>query len=712
MEYYAINTSPSLSHFGILGMKWGIRRYQNKDGSLTEEGKRRYSSDSTPGIKEAKNALIKEGNKLKNIYKEYNKIVDIPESETTKYFAISQISDFALTGFEDMSLGDYANQAFLGAFNDGAQGNINPSTLRLYEKNILNNNTLSRISDLYDIEDEHLENARTVVSNVLRKNGIVDENINNYTTNYIMYHRPVEIPKTNTPMFEAAGSRPFSQYEKDTINKVKNFSKGLKNQNDTNTWWYLNEAISNLGLDSIKCTDMTQSTWDKINEEISRLKSINHSDLLYKDYLAHHGILGMKWGIRRYQNKDGSLTPAGMKRYNKLVSEANKLKPPSENQNGNDNNNSNNYTYNKPLNNYSNEYLSRETQRLQLENNYMRQRNDTLRLNSEYNRLKNPPKQKSEGRKFVEAMLKQVATTLITQALKDYTTKKKNNDSNKNSNNNNQNIKNIKNTKNNNNSYNTKSNVTESLKDYSDIDTYIKKLENINKNKNKIPATKPIIKQQPKKKMTYRINTPDSIYQKRKNIIKKMKPGLVGAGLSYDERYFINQTRNVGNGRFKLVVHNDTNIGSLYYGVRFKDNYYSINTYDNGYLAHHGILGMKWGVRRFQNEDGTLTEAGKKRYRSYDQTLETTAGLKNMARYGAPIAAGLGGVSTLFSAVPYVAAGMISTPMLLGAVAGGVLGGALSSQIARGEMFLMEKFYGMRKRHFNNKLEKDRNKTS
>lgn len=42
---------------------------------------------------------------------------------------------------------------------------------------------------------------------------------------------------------------------------------------------------------------------------------ISHDNLYNSEFLEHHGILGMHWGDRRYQNKDGSLTNAGRQRY-------------------------------------------------------------------------------------------------------------------------------------------------------------------------------------------------------------------------------------------------------------------------------------------------------------------------------------------------------------------------------------------------------------
>ena len=53
----------------------------------------------------------------------------------------------------------------------------------------------------------------------------------------------------------------------------------------------------------------------------------------------------------------------------------------------------------------------------------------------------------------------------------------------------------------------------------------------------------------------------------------------------------------------------------------------------NTYLCHHGIKDQKWGIRRYRNEDGTLTDEGKKRYgkgTSFD--VETTLKTRNQAK--------------------------------------------------------------------------------
>ena len=52
------------------------------------------------------------------------------------------------------------------------------------------------------------------------------------------------------------------------------------------------------------------------------------------------------------------------------------------------------------------------------------------------------------------------------------------------------------------------------------------------------------------------------------------------------------------------------------------------------HLAHHGVKGQKWGVRRYRNEDGSLTEAGKARYDLKEAKRDYKRTLKNATRGG------------------------------------------------------------------------------
>lgn len=45
--------------------------------------------------------------------------------------------------------------------------------------------------------------------------------------------------------------------------------------------------------------------------------------------------------------------------------------------------------------------------------------------------------------------------------------------------------------------------------------------------------------------------------------------------------------------------------------------------YEQNYLMHHGVKGMRWGIRRYQNYDGTYTQKGLARYKQMDSEYET-----------------------------------------------------------------------------------------
>ena len=260
MDYLQIR---ELYHDGIKGMKWGIRRYQNYDGTLTEEGRHRYNKnyddDRAEGSLPTKD---KNGN-----YYYTNK-----KGERTLYKTRSeQLSDTEL----------------------------NDLNRRVQQENKL----AAETSDAYEYKGPKADQALRDASRMAKD--IADA-----------------LPKGNGKVIKKDYSYLSDQELRDRINRLQledNYgrltgdTKYVKSGSEKTR-----EILQTVGsvLAIAGSAAGLAYTISKIRE--NKVNNAKHSDILDdRNFLEHHGILGQKWGIRRFQNPDGSLTEEGKIRYNK-----------------------------------------------------------------------------------------------------------------------------------------------------------------------------------------------------------------------------------------------------------------------------------------------------------------------------------------------------------------------------------------------------------
>ena len=178
-----------IKHHGIKGQKWGVRRFQNKNGSFTAAGKKRYNDD------------------------EYDEEREAYEKEAAARSGVKYVRK------------------------------------------------TKKEREAEDAENERKFNAR------LEKD---------------------------------------TAAQKRTEDKMKEIDKKLQAKYDLSSMEDLDKYYKEY-----------DEAWFEILAEERKKEGLAHADLFTLDELYHHGIKGMKWNVRRFQNKDGSLTPAGKKRYNK-----------------------------------------------------------------------------------------------------------------------------------------------------------------------------------------------------------------------------------------------------------------------------------------------------------------------------------------------------------------------------------------------------------
>lgn len=278
-----------LAHHGIKGQKWGVRRYQNEDGTLTNEGRKRYYKalkkwyksdsraydkmpqdiDGMDSIKRINNNLAESLNEYKQITNEIESAVSDYKKNRSYWSAVSGATSALLWG--DTRMDSMASRIIGSMYDDLDQGYMNSAAIWAHETG--KTNAITKLSrkeaDVYKRFEDDVKNE---VNNMLDKYG--NKKIEGHSTlaskmvNSILNSSTESMPYG---IADDASQGPRTKNEADSIKVAKNIVGKLSLGKGKNNAWYLHDAIEKCGLSNTDFRDMTNSDWQKLSSELSKM---------------------------------------------------------------------------------------------------------------------------------------------------------------------------------------------------------------------------------------------------------------------------------------------------------------------------------------------------------------------------------------------------------------------------------------------------------
>lgn len=292
-----------LAHHGILGMKWGIRRYRNRDGTLTNAGKERYNSDGhvnrlSPERKQqlAKGAKLAAGFAVGvaagyAISKSDPAVLNKLLTNGSKFVADHKgdvISGLKKTG---KAVGNRAAKAAVRAGNaaiDAAMLSIGTIAI-------------SKLTKKFEAKEGDSEQQKIAKKVALDSSAAA---INSFTkaskSGGNSNNKGNQLGKDEGSRISSIVGAP----KKEPVDRSGSSYQAL----------FKDSAGNNRDADQRAMIKSMASAGYSIDQIQQYLDTLGHSganmytySTFYPDELYHHGIKGMKWGVRRFQNPDGSL---------------------------------------------------------------------------------------------------------------------------------------------------------------------------------------------------------------------------------------------------------------------------------------------------------------------------------------------------------------------------------------------------------------------